>query len=275
MVALSRIAISQSVGQQNRLTRTIADLETAIATGKRYARPSDGPRGWTQLSEVARQRADIAAAREPVASGATRARAADRWLGELADSFARAREIVVAGGGTPGAGRSVMVAELTAMRTNLPARFAETSATGQLVVDSTAPLAIGLGDGRTTVAVPRAADIDQVAGQGSLADILDGAIAAVSSGDPAQTASTLTALDAAIAHIATQQAEQGFRMQHLEAAEGRLVATDLDLLERQSSLGDTNIAEAISAIQSLAVQRDASRAILSRTAGQTLFDYLR
>jgi flagellin-like hook-associated protein FlgL len=64
-------------------------------------------------------------------------------------------------------------------------------------------------------------------------------------------------------------------MQRLEEAETALISTDTDLLEEQSRLGDTDIAAAITMIQTLAVQRDAARAMLSRTAGTTLFDYLR
>lgn len=275
MVALSRIALGQAVERQSRLSREIADLEAAIATGKKLVRPSDSPDAWAKLSEVARQRADIAAAREPIASGMARAREADRWLGALADSFARAHEVVVAAGGTPGVGRAAMVAELQAMRDDLPARLAQQGGDGLPLLDTAQPLRIGLGDGRTTTTVPQVAMIETVPSVGTLADVLDGAIAAVGTGDPVQIADALTALEAAGRHIATEQARQGIRMQRLEEAETALIDTDTDLSELESRLGDTDIAAAITMIQTLAVQRDAARAMLSRTAGQTLFDYLR
>ncbi len=275
MVALSRIALNQAVERQSELSRTIADLESAIATGKKLVRPSDAPDQWTKLSEVARQRADIAATREPIASGMARAREADRWLGTLSDSFGRARELVVAAGGTPGIGRAAMSAELRAMRDDLPARFATLSGDGTPLLDGAQPLLIGLGSGRTTAIAPQSSAIDPVVGTGSMADIFDRAILAVDSGDPANIANALTALDAATTHIATEQARQGIRMQRLEEAETTLITTDTDLQEQQSRLGDTDIAAAITMIQTLAVQRDAARAMLSRTAGTTLFDFLR
>ena len=275
MVALSRIALGQAVERQSRLSRDIADLETAIATGKKFVRPSDAPDSWARLSEVARQRADIAAAREPIASGMARAREADRWLGELAGSFARAQEVTVAAGGTPGVGRAAMAAELRAIRDDLPARFAQQSGGGLPLLDGGQPLLIGLGDGRVTATVPEASALDPVPGAGALAAILDQTIVAVETGDPAAIAAALTSLDAANTHIATEQARQGIRMQRLEEAETALIDTDTDLNELQSRLGDTDIAAAITMIQTLAVQRDAARAMLSRTAGQTLFDYLR
>jgi flagellin-like hook-associated protein FlgL len=275
MVALSRIALNQTVERQSQLSRTIADLEAAIATGKKFVRPSDAPDQWTKLSEVSRQRADIAAARDPIASGTARAREADRWLGGLTDSFARAQELVVSAGGTPGIGRAAMAAELRGMRDDLPARFAQLTGAGTPLLDTDQPLLIGLGDGRTTATVPQASQIDLVPDTGTLADILDLAINAVESGNSVDIATALTALDASIAHLATEQARQGIRMQRLEEAETALISTDTDLLEEQSRLGDTDIAAAITMIQTLAVQRDAARAMLSRTAGTTLFDYLR
>lgn len=275
MVALSRIALNQAVERQSRLSQEIADLEASIATGRRLVRPSDAPDQWARLSDVARQRSNITAARDPIASGMARAREADRWLGSLVDDLGRAHELVVAAGGTPGIGRAAMSAELQAMRDDLPARFAQTSGAGTPLLDAGQPLLIGLGDGRSTATVPQAMTIDLVPGSGTLTDVLDAAILAVDSGDPTNIANALAALDAATTHVATEQARQGIRMQRLEEAETLLIETDTDLEEQQSRLGDTDVAAAITLIQTLAVQRDAARAMLSRTAGQTLFDYLR
>jgi flagellar hook-associated protein 3 FlgL len=275
MVALSKIAFGQAVDRQARLSREIATLETAIATGTRLTTPSQAPEQWAELSEVSRHRADIVAARTPLATGTARAREADRWLGGLSDMLARARELTVAAGGTPGAGRSALVAELTAMRDDLPARLAQTGGDGLPILESGQPLVIGLGDGRTTRVAPQITDVAQLPGGSTLTTLFDSAIAAAASGSPADVAAALSALDAATGHIATQQAQQGIRLSRLEEAETSLSARDLDLSARQSELRDTDIAAAITQIQSLAVQRDAARAMLSRTANQTLFDYLR
>lgn len=275
MVALSRISLDQAVERQSNLTREIARLETAIATGRALSAPSQSPEAWAELSEVSRRRADIEAARSPIATGLARAREADRWLGALSDTLARARELAVAAGGTPGGGRPALVAELTAIRDDLTARFSQTGGDGQPVIEAGEPLLISLGDGRVTRVSPQAAEINQQPAGGDLFTALDTVIAAAASGAPADIADALAALDSASGHIADQQAEQGIRLQRLEEAQVMLDATDVDLSERQSALRDTDIAAAITMIQTLAVQRDAARAMLSRTAGQTLFDYLR
>ena len=275
MVALSRIALGQTVGRQARLTRDIGILETAIATGKRLTNPSDAPAAWAELSDISRSRSDNAAARAPISAGLARAAEADRWLGALTETLTRARELTVAGGGTPGVGRAALVTELTAIRDDLAARFAQTGGAGIPILDGAAALEIGLGDGRITATVPRAENVRLLPDSTSLSAVLDSAIAAANSGDPADIAAALTALDAAGTHLATQQAQQGIRMARLEEAATLLTETDADLEIRQSTLADTDIAAAITMIQTLAVQRDAARAMLSRTASQTLFDYLR
>jgi flagellar hook-associated protein 3 FlgL len=275
MVALSRIALNQAVERQSRLSRDIAILETAIATGRALTAPSQAPEQWAELSEVSRRRADIVAVRTPLATGTARARAADRWLGSLTDTLVRARELVVASGGTPGGGRSALVAELTAMRDDLAARFAETGGSGVPVIEQAEPLVIALGDGRTTRVAPQLDEVQQLPGGGTLTAAFDAAIAAAASGNGADIATALTALDHATGHIANEQARQGIRLQRLEEADVLLSAIDADLEARQSELRDTDIAAAITHIQTLAVQRDAARAMLSRTASQTLFDYLR
>jgi flagellar hook-associated protein 3 FlgL len=275
MVALSRIALGQAVERQSRLSQEIATLETAIATGRALNAPSQAPEQWAELSEVSRRRADIVAVSTPLATGTARAREADRWLGSLTDVLARAREIAVAAGGTPGAGRDALVAELTAMRDDLTARFGQTGGDGLTILETGEPLVIGLGDGRTTRVAPHLDDISQLPGGGTLTTVFDAAIAAAASGDPADVAAALTALDGATGHIANEQARQGIRLARLEEAAVMLSALDVDLEVRQSELRDTDIAAAITQIQTLAVQRDAARAMLSRTASQTLFDYLR
>jgi flagellar hook-associated protein 3 FlgL len=275
MVALSRISLDQAVERQSRLTREISRLETAIATGRSLTAPSQAPEAWAELSEVSRRRSDLEAARTPLATGLARAREADRWLGGLTDTLARAREIAVAAGGVPGGGRDALVSELTAMRDDLAARFTQTGGDGQPIIETGEPLLIGLGDGRTTRVSPHADDISQLPGGGDLVSMFDAAITAATTGDPADVATALAALDGATGHIANEQARQGIRMQRLEEAMVMIEATDVDLSERQSELRDTDIAAAITLIQTLAVQRDAARAMLSRTTGQTLFDYLR
>jgi flagellin-like hook-associated protein FlgL len=260
---------------QSRLSRDIARLETSIATGQALTRPSEAPEQWAELSEVSRRRADIVAVMTPIATGQARAREADRWLGSVSDMLGRARELAVAAGGTPGGGRDALVAELTAMRDDLSARFGQLGGDGQTILETGEPLLISLGDGRTTRVAPRVDEVNQIPSGGTLIGALDAAIAAAASGSPADVATAITALEEATGHVANEQARQGIRLFRLEEAEVILRDTDVDLTERQSELRDTDIAAAITQIQTLAVQRDAARAMLSRTASQTLFDYLR
>ncbi len=276
MVALTRVALAQITARTDRMSQRIANGEAQIATGERLSRAHEAPADWAELSAIARERATAAAMRSAIGAAQGRAAEAERSIATVTDALTRVSELTIALGGTTGdAGRSAIGTELAALRETVAAAITTRDATGRTVFDGAVAERVAAEGGRLIAATPRESDVATLAGGASIDSIIASAIAASATGSAADRAAALAGVNDAIAHITTEAAKQGVRSTALAQAETALIARDVDRAQRQSALGDTDIAEAITRVTADMTQRDAARAILARTSRETLFDLLR
>jgi flagellar hook-associated protein 3 FlgL len=277
MVSLTRVALTQIARQQGQLTRAIGAGEQQIASGQRIVRASDAPGDWAELSSIARERSASDATLAVIATAQGRAQEAERSLAGMTEAMTHAQELLVAAGGLAGSGvgSAAIVAELTAIRAELAASLGATTGDGRTVFDGAVAEPVIVAAGRAEQVVPRGVDVGTLADGRTLDSLLADAIAAAGSGDPGQRAIALAGVTAGVDHIVIEQARQGVRLVRLEQADGAVRSRDIARAERQSALGDTDIAAAITRVQSLLTQQSASRAILAQTSRETLFDLLR
>ncbi len=273
MVAMTRLMLDQTVARHARLSSDMGRLEEQVATGQRLTRASQDPLAWAQLSDIAREQSALSAAQDALAVQRGRAADADVWLADAVSLFTRAQELMVAAGGPTVDGRPGIVAELTALRTQFAQALDAGVASGQPLLDGPAALKVAAGDGRLLPGTPQRSAVAALPDGRALVDLLDGAIAAAQTGGVA-LAPALADMASSVSHLALEQARQGIRMADIDRADEALFAKKVSLTERQSALGDTDIAAAITRLQTLSVQRDAARAMLART-NTTLFDLLR
>ena len=275
MVALTRIALNQTLARQDRLSRRISAAEVAVSTGARLQRASEAPADWTTLSSIARARSDSAAMRGGIAAGQARGREAERTLAQLADLATRARELAIAAGGVAGGGRTALATEFAGVAADIASALDARDPAGEPLFDGAEPLLLRIDARQVTETVPARSAVATLPDGSDLTRMLDAAQRAIASGDRGALDSALHGLASATDHFADQQARQGLRLDRMQRADAALVAADVDRAEHQSALGDADIAETIATMQALAVQRDAARAMLARSGQTNLFDLLR
>lgn len=277
MVSLTRVALAQITMQHQRLAQNISAGEAQIASGSRLSRASDAPGDWAELSSIARERSDSAATIAAMATGRARGVEAERVLGSFTELLTRASELLIAAGGPAGdgAGSAAIVAELTAIRSEVATAGSASSGDGRAIFDGSIADPVPVGGGRNAPVVPRTIDVTMLADGRTLDTLLADAISAAGSGNSIARAGALSGLTASVDHLAVEQARQGVRLSTLDQADTALRLRDIDRAARESDLGDTDIAATISMVQAQLVQRDAARAILTRTTRETLFDLLR
>ena len=274
MVSLTRIGMQQTVSRHQRLDRLLARAEARVASGERLERGSEAPADWAETRRIDRQTGQMRAVADGIGIARARAAGADRTLANITDRLARARELLVAAGGTAGAGRSAYATEIAAIRTDIAAALVATHDGGTLF-DGASPLMLPLADGRTVAVAPQAAAVATLPDGSTLDAALADAALAAGGGNAADLAASLDAITNAIGHLADQQARQGLRLRALDDAEAELAAAAVPLAERRSAIADTDVAETAVEMNALLLQRDAARAMLARMTRETLFDLLR
>ena len=274
MVSLTKIGMQQTVTRHQRLDRLLARAEARVASGERLERGSEAPADWAETRRIDRQTGQMRAVADGIGIARARAAGADRTLANITDRLARARELLVAAGGTAGAGRSAYATEMAAIRTDSAASLTATHDGGTLF-DGASPLMLPLADGRTVAVAPQAAAVATLPDGSTLDAALADAALAAGGGNAADLAASLDAITGAIGHLADQQARQGLRLRALDDAEAELAAAAVPLAERRSAIADTDVAETAVEMNALLLQRDAARAMLARMTRETLFDLLR
>ncbi|QUT05848.1 flagellin [Sphingobium phenoxybenzoativorans] len=280
MVAITQQSMLDEIRRQQLLARSISSDQAAISSGKKLITPSQDPRAWVQVSQVAQAQAQQAAWTANVKYAQTRSDKAESNLDEINNLMARARELYIAASTSTldEAGKASTVTSLEGLRKSINDLLTEKDYQGLPVFDDTTSVAVPVGRGLDVETVGTRQAVSEGINVGgtpmSIDDIMGAAIAAVQAGTATSSDDGLTGLNIAIDHIIGQQSLQGVRSERLEQVTDRLKNVDLNLTERRGNLEDTDLTETITKLQNKLLTLEAAQAAFARINRQSLFDLI-
>lgn len=292
----------RSLGQMATLRSSIEGLQTQISTGVRIQRGSEDPVAASRLRALTRLEVRGQTEQENAARlGQDLTEAANQIEG-VVSILQRARELAVAGGSdTLGEnGRAAIADELEQMGDELFARANSRSITGAPLFAGTAgaPAFLRAADGTVTyngnnqngtvpvapgTAIERGVtgaqlfQFDLGGSPSSAFAVLADLAAAMRGGaaDPAQAAQdALAGIDEAIDTANRNQTVIGTRLAWVEAIERDNDTRAINVAEKRSDIGDTDIADTIVRLQQTLTALEASQASFTRVSSLTLFNAL-
>jgi flagellar hook-associated protein 3 FlgL len=280
MVAITQQSMLDEIRRQQQLARSISADQAAISSGKKLITPSQDPRAWVQVSQVAQAQAQQAAWTANVKYAQTRSDKAESNLDEINNLMARARELYISASTSTldAAGKASTVTSLEGLRKSINDLLTERDYQGLPVFDDATSVAVPVGRGLDVETVGTRQNISEGINVGgtpmSIDDIMGAAIAAVQAGTATSSDDGLTGLNIAIDHIIGQQSLQGVRSERLEQVTDRLKNVDLNLTERRGNLEDTDLTETITKLQNKLLTLEAAQAAFARINRQSLFDLI-
>lgn len=289
----------RSISQMNGLRRQIDRSQTQIATGQRIERGSQDPAAAAALRVLDRRARLGQAAGQNAAQVAQDLGLADRELQAVTNLLQRARELAVAAANDPlGAnGRGAIATELAQLSEELFARANAATPTGEPLFAGLAAGAAFTRDASGVVSYVGTANVGSVPlGPGTSVErglpgsqifefdaggtptsafaVLGTLAAALASGtgDPAAAARDgISGIDGALDNVSRAQTIIGTRMVWVEMIQTEQRNRAVDLAERRSEVGDTQIGDAIIRLQQSLTALEASQAAFARVSGLSLF----
>ncbi|HEX8366466.1 MAG TPA: flagellin-like protein [Allosphingosinicella sp.] len=281
MISGTRYQLQREVNRQLRLATDVARAQAEISTGKRILAPSDDPVGAARVADIGRTQANQDTWRTNLDSASALASNAEGVLAALTSAFDRVNELMLrASNATLSAeNRSAIALELESIAEEVATLRDTRDSRGEpLFASASAAIRIPVGVDLAIAAVGTRESIfesaDTPAGTRSLTAILDGAVNAVRSGNPAAIAGALDQTNAGTRHIISAHGEQGSRGARIETLRDRLEGYAIELEEERSSVESADIMEVVARLQSRKLSLDAAQATFARINRSTLFDLL-
>ncbi len=281
MLSGSAYNLNSQITRQQTLARQIAQLQTDISTGVKVHVASDDPAAAARIAQIRTTQSNNTVYAANVNTARSIAALVDTNLSGITTALTRAKELVLsASNGTLSDNdRAAIVTELKGIAADIVTAGTATDSSGQPLYASGA--ALGIPIGRSTTVAPgesHAAVFDGVTrsdgSSGSIADILQSAIAAVGSGDQTALAASLTDVDAAASRIDDAQADAGVRSARINSVGDRLENDKIDLADERSGLESTDITEAAATLSQKMTTLSAAQSILAQLSKTSLFDKL-
>ena len=273
----------RSLTQLSNLRSSLEALQTQIASGVRIERGSDDPTGAARLRAITRlQERGSIEAENTARLGQDLTESADA-IGSVVEILQRARELAIAAGSdTLGVdGRAAIAEELEQMSEELFARANSRSITGAPLfagtsgnaayTRNTAGVVSYNGNGQVgTVSVAPGIDIDRgLTGPAVFEFNLAGAP------DPAQAArDAIAGLDSGLDNANRSQTVIGTRLAWVESIQQDQQTRAVNIAEKRSEIGDTDVADTIVRLQQTLTALEASQASFTRVSSLTLFDVI-
>jgi flagellar hook-associated protein 3 FlgL len=280
--SINRYRAPEAIGQQITLADLIAKQQALVGGESRVAKPSDDPKAWLEIATISRFQSDDAAWTSNIGRAETRASQAEASLTSIANGLIRARELLIQGnsGSLSTLDPESLAVEIEGLAIDFTDSLGQRDNFGGPLFGSGPPIRIPISDGRTTVASPNMDTVQQgiPIGGGNTAtldQIMADTAASIRTGDGADRAAQLTALDGALNRITTLLTQQGVVRSTLESTRDQMDQSRLSLASRKSELSDANVTEAITRLQTLMTNLQAAQAVYGQISQQTLFDYLR
>lgn len=280
--SVNRYRAPEAISQQIGLAALIAKQQALVGGESRVAKPSDDPKAWLEIATISRFQSDDAAWTNNIGRAETRASQAEASLTSIANGLIRTRELLIqANSGTISPlDPEALAVEIDGLAIDFNDSLGQRDNFGGPLFGSGPPIRIPISDGRTTVASPNMDAVRQDipirgGGTATLDQIMADTAAAIRTGDGADRAAQLTALDGALNRITTLLTRQGVVRSTLESTREQMDQNKLSLASRRSELADANVTEAITLLRTLMLNLDAAQAVYGQISQQTLFDYLR
>ncbi|MFN3819110.1 flagellin [Blastomonas sp.] len=280
--SINRYRAPEAVSQQLQLSQLIAKQQALVGGESRVARPSDDPKAWLEVASISRFQSDEAAWTQNLGRAETRASQAEASLNAVVNGLIRARELLLqANTGTVSpTDPEAMAIEMEGLASDFRDALGQRDNYGGPLFGSGPPIRIPISDGRMTVASPNMDAVQEgiPIGGGATAtldDIMAATAEAIRNGDGTSRGAQLDALDSALNRMTQLLTRQGVVRSTLESTRDQLDQSRLSLAGRKSELSDANVAEALTRLQSLMINLQATQAVYGKIAQQTLFDYLR
>ena len=282
MISGTRYQLQREVNQQIRLATEIARAQAEIsAGGKRILSPSDDPVGAARIADITRAQANQGTWKSNLNVAAALASNAEGVLDSLSSTFNRVNELMlsVSNGTLSKEDRAAVALELESIAEEVAVLRDTRDSRGQaLFPAASASIRIPVGPDLDIAAVgTRDAVFDGVATAGgvrSLSAILNAAVTAVRSNNPAAIQSALADTNAAATHVIASHAEQGSRGARIDSLLERIQTNAVDLQAERSTIESSDITQLVATIQARQLSLDAAQATFARINRSTLFDLL-
>lgn len=280
--SINRYRAPEAVSQQVLLSRLIADQQALVGGESRIANPSNDPKGWLESATIARFQSDEAAWTNNLGRAETRASQAEASLNTIANGLIRARELLLQGnsGTISPVDPETLALEIEGLALDFADTLSQKDNYGGQLFGSGPPIRMPIGDGRTTVASPNLETVRENIPIGggataTLEEIMAATAESIRNGTGADRAAQLTALDGALIRVTQLLTQQGVVGTTLESTREQLEQSRLSLAARKSEVTDANVTEALTRLQSLMTNLQATQAVYAKISQQTLLDYLR
>ena len=267
--------MTMEIRRQSGLAQQISDTQISVSTGRRIQRSSDDPVAAARVANIRQAQADNVTWKGNLILGSALAAQADGILQSMSARLARAQELMVAGtsASVNASDRATIALELNGIAADLDGYAAATSSLGAALFASGAAPEIRFGSGAVFAPVPSRSDVFEMGGV-SLSQIVRGAASAVTSGDPAQTGASLTALQSSVGHVADVAADVGVRAARIDRLRETLELNNVEFSAERSQLEDTDLSEAIARLNAQTLTLDAAQSSFARINRRSLFDIL-
>lgn len=281
MVFITSQSVSSEILRQQNLSKDIATFQSQVSSGKKFDVPSDNPQDWLQISTIGRQQSLTSAWEDNLKFAQSRAAQASSGLSDVNNLMSRVTELLVTSTSTSpnSPGTEAIAVELEGIRGSIAAILTQTDYQGTPTFDDGASVAIPIGKGMAVDAVATRQSVEQgistANGPKSIYDVLDGAIAAVRSGDNTARNTSLTEARSALDHVIVAQSKQGVRTQRLDDESSRILDANLQLSERRSGLEDADLTAVIAQLQAKLVTLQAAQTVYAKINQQSLFSLIR
>jgi flagellar hook-associated protein 3 FlgL len=292
----------RSLTQMGSLRQSVERLQTQIASGVRIERGSEDPVAASRLRALARlERRGETEAENAARLGQDLSESANAIAG-VVEILQRARELAVAGASdTLGeTGRNAIADELEQMEQELFARanalsitdaplFAGTAGAPAYVRDASGVVRYNGNTQNPVVPVAPGTEVErgvngpqlfefELGGTRSDSFAVIAALASAMRGggsDPTQAAqAAIEEIDGALDSANRSQTVIGTRLAWVEAIEQDQATRQIDIAEKRSDIGDTDISDTIVRLQQALTALEASQASFTRVSSLTLFNAL-
>lgn len=271
MQSVNRTRPSQDILLQSELSQRIADHQEKIATRRRIDRPSQDPAAWAQISDTAKVQANMGAWLRNIDRGLSIAAQADGAMTEINTQLIRASELLVqASSETISAqDRETIAQEIESIGLIIADLLDQENAFGRPLFSDNPPLEIPVDDNVVAIAAPSKSDF------AALDPLLTNIAAAVRTGDAATRSALLDPLRLQTGIAANILGNHGIETDRLLQGAKRLEDRQIDVSEYRATLEETDLALAISEVQTLLISLEAAQATYARIQQSSLFDQIR
>jgi flagellar hook-associated protein 3 FlgL len=280
--SVNRHRAPSDVTQQVRLSKLIADQQALVSGRSRVATPSDDPKAWLEAANISRFQSDEAAWVNNLSRADTRASQAEASLDNIVNGLIRTRELLLqANSGTISpTDPAVLAIEVDGIASDFQDALGQRDNFGGQLFGTGPRIRMPIGDARYVDAAPNLSEVQDNIDIGggvtaSLSDIMADTAASIRTGNGADRAVQLTALDGAIDRMTQLLTRQGVVKGSITSAREELTQSKLSLAERKSQLVDADVAEALTRLQTLLTNLQATQAVYAKISQQSLIDYLR